>query len=176
MMVIVVSRNGVSSKSIKGRDIIEKIPPTQKASSTLCPAGLTCSSQKSGMEERRSNDSGLLHRGGKEADNEGQESDYDSYGGGKMDNWDKNGARDAREWYSESSDSDRPNPPRRPYFDDSEDSDAFENYDPGEYRGKNKPYKVAASRGYEHTSQHPSQCFDTSLAPPKKGGKVDKNV
>ena len=134
---------------------------------------MTCrGSQKSHNEERRLNYPELLERGGKEVYNDGQGSDYDPQSRGKTDNWDESGARGAQEWNSESSDSDLFSTPR---FDDNEDSDAIEYYDPREYRGERKLNKVTPFHGSKN-AKHPSHVLSALLVPPKNGVKVGKTL
>lgn len=92
--------------------------------------------------EGGSSDDPKLELRGRGVHSDGHRPDYDSRAREKKENWDMNGGRDAREWNSEISDSDGPNPPHRPYFDDSDDSDAFEDFGPREHRGEGKPNKA----------------------------------
>jgi hypothetical protein len=125
------------------------------------PSELTCrGSQKSHKDEERSNYCEPLERGGKQAHREGHRPNYNHQGREKTKNWDKHGAADPPE-ISESSDSD---PQYWPYVDESEDGDAFEDDDYGEYGEEGT------------TSQHLSQVDDISLPPPKNPRKVDEKI
>ena len=93
----------------------------------------------------------------------------------QKESWDTNGGRDTREWNLESSDSDRPNPPHRPYFDDSEDSDAFEDYGPREHRRKGKPNK-ATTVTLTETELSPTTLHCRDCQPRQKTVKVTKTV